>query len=83
MGKIVCPIGSARASSASDFAHLFIRRIAGAISPGTCLMIASCSVDFAAEYDQAVYMRMIGSRNSVPINRKACVLGDEAACHSV
>src|SRR3974377_1459491 len=26
---------------------------------------------------------MIGSRNSVPINRKACVLPDEATCQSV
>src|SRR6185503_8153642 len=26
---------------------------------------------------------MTGSRNSVPMSRKACVLDDEAACHSV
>jgi len=29
VGKNVCPIGSARASRASDFAHVFIRRMAG------------------------------------------------------
>jgi hypothetical protein len=28
-------------------------------------------------------MRMTGSRNSVPTRRNACVLGDDAACHSV
>ena len=30
-----------------------------------------------------MYIRMIGNRNSVPIRRKAWVLADEAACHSV
>src|SRR6478752_1461391 len=33
------------------------------------------------QYDHPVYIRMIGSRNSVPTRRKACVLSEEAASH--
>src|SRR5690348_2692545 len=33
------------------------------------------------QYDQPVYIRITGSRNSVPTAKKACVSGDEAACH--
>jgi hypothetical protein len=33
------------------------------------------------QWDHAVYIRMTGSSTSVPMSRKACVLGDDAACH--
>src|SRR5271167_5117260 len=35
------------------------------------------------QYDHAVYIKITGSRNSVPINRNTCVEGLDAACHSV
>ena len=33
------------------------------------------------QYDHAVYIRITGSRTRVPISRKACVPGEDAACH--
>src|SRR5918992_4219083 len=35
------------------------------------------------QYDQPVYIKMIGSRNSVPISRNACDCGAAAASHRV
>ena len=35
------------------------------------------------QYDHPVYMRMIGSRNKVPISRNPCDFDDDDAAHSV
>src|SRR5579871_4573525 len=35
------------------------------------------------QYDHPLYMRMTGSRNSVPTSMKACVRGDDAASQRV
>jgi hypothetical protein len=34
------------------------------------------------QHDQAAYIRMTGSKTSVPIKRNDCILGDDAATHN-
>jgi hypothetical protein len=46
-------------------------------------MIAAVAGLAAGHPVHAVQPRMIGGRNSVPISRKACVLSEDATCHSV
>lgn len=35
------------------------------------------------QYDHPVYIKITGSRNSVPISKNTCAEGFDAACHSV